>query len=157
MKSPGTNQLIAEVDHPCGWTASGVARARHRDPADLQAFQTAFRLEPENAYTRRNAAALLVGSDPAAVLPLFEKALALLPDDQLRMLGYGSCLKQLARRKEPERTFRKCLAVNSLTEIAEQARAALTKLAHATMRSRVGGIHHLAPEGMFNTNPKTSC
>jgi tetratricopeptide (TPR) repeat protein len=127
-------------DHSHGWTALGVARSRRRDAQGaLEAFQTALRLDPANAYAMRNAGALLIEADPAAALPLFEKAAALLPDDQQTLLGYGRCLVCLSRELEGDRILRKCIGLNHLTDQAEQARTALRELAHKIMRSNVGG------------------
>ena len=79
-------------DHSPGWTALGVARSRCRDtPSALEAFQTALRLDPANAYALRNAGALLAEADPAAALPLFEKAATLLTGEW-KVLGSQSSL-----------------------------------------------------------------
>ncbi len=126
--------------HSHGWTALGVARSRRRDaPAALEAFQTALRLDPENAYAMRNTGALLMEADTAAALPLFEKAAAILPDDQQTLLGYGRCLLRLGRKDEADAILRKCIGLNPLTDQAEEARTALRQLAHEIMRSNVGG------------------
>ena len=128
--------------HSPGWTALGVARSRLRNaPGALEAFQTALRLDPANAYAMRNAGALLTEADPAAALPLFEKAAAILADDQQTLLGHGRCLLRLGRKDEADPILRKCISLNTLTDQAEQARTALRELAHDTMRSNVGGGH----------------
>jgi tetratricopeptide (TPR) repeat protein len=129
-----------EPDHSKGWTALGVALARTGDkPEALKAFQRALQLAPANAYALRNAGAILGETAPAEALPLFEKAAAILPDDQQTLLGHGVCLLHLGRTKEADRVLSKCIEVNPLSDTAEQARIAITRLAHQTMRNAVAG------------------
>jgi tetratricopeptide (TPR) repeat protein len=87
----------------------------------------------------RNAGAILAETDAAAALPLFQKAAELLPDDQQTLLGYGTCLLRLGRKDEADPLLTKCVKLNPLTETAEHARTARTKLAHETMRGNVAG------------------
>ena len=129
-----------EPDHSNGWTALGVALARSGDkPEALKAFRRALELAPANAYALRNAGAILGEAAPAEALPLFEKAAALLPDDQQNLLGYGICLLHLGRSKEADRFLSKCIEVNPLSDVAEQARVAITRIAHQNMRNAVAG------------------
>jgi Flp pilus assembly protein TadD len=133
---------LAELapNHSNGWTALGVARSRRREKASaLEAFQTALRLDPDNAYAMRNAGAILIESDAVAALPLLQKAAGILPGDQQTLLGYGVCLLRLGRKEEADPILIKCAEINPLTEAAEQARSARTKLAHETMRGAVAG------------------
>ena len=129
-----------EPDHSNGWTALGVALARSglRSEA-LKAFRRALELAPANAYALRNAGAILGETDPAEALPLFEKAAAILPEDPQTLLGYGICLLHLGRSKDAEDFLNKCIEINPLSDAAEQARVAVTKLAHETMRKAVAG------------------
>ena len=129
-----------EPDHSNGWTALGVALARTGDkPEALKAFQRALQLAPANPYALRNAGAILGEAAPAEALPLFEKAAAMLPDDQQTLLGHGVCLLHLGRTKEADCVLSKCIEVNPLSDTAEQARIAITRLAHQTMRNAVAG------------------
>ena len=129
-----------EPDHSNGWTALGVALARTGDkPEALKAFQRALRLDPANAYALRNAGAILGETAPAEALPLFEQAAAILPDDQQTLLGHGICLLHLGRATEADRILSKCIEINALSDTAEQARVAITKIAHQHMRNVVAG------------------
>ncbi len=126
--------------HSHGWTALGAALTRSGNkPRAAEAFQAALELDPTNAYAMRNAGAILAETDAAAALPLFEKATELLPDDQQTLLGYGTCLLRLGRKEEADPILIKCVKLNPLTETAEHARTARTRLAHETMRSNVAG------------------
>lgn len=127
-------------NHSHGWTALGVARARLGERATaLQAFQTALRLDTGNPYAMRNAGAILAENDAAAALPLLQKAAELLPNDQQTLLDYSKCLIRLGRSDEADPILIKCVKLNPLTETAEHARTARTKIAHETMRSNVAG------------------
>jgi tetratricopeptide (TPR) repeat protein len=126
--------------HSHGWTALGVAHVRKHDkPRGLEAFQAALQLDPANAYAMRNAAAILAETSPADAIPLYEKAAELLPEDQPTLFGYGDCLLRLGRQAEADPLLIKCIAINPLSDVAEQARTARTKLAHETMRGPVAG------------------
>lgn len=126
--------------HSRGWTALGVAHVRNRDKQrGLEAFQAALQLDPSNAYAMRNAAAILAETSPADAIPLFEKAAELLPEDQPTLFGYGACLLRLGRQEEADPLLIKCIDINPLSDVAEQARTARTKLAHETMRGTVAG------------------
>jgi Flp pilus assembly protein TadD len=130
---------IVPDDAP-GWTALGVALARSDDkPEALKAFRRALQLDPVNAYALRNAGAILSETDPAEALPFFEQAAEILTDDQQTLLGYGTCLLRLGRTTEADPILTKCIAVNPLSDTAEHARTARTKLAHQTMRNAVAG------------------
>jgi Flp pilus assembly protein TadD len=127
-------------NHSHGWTALGVARSRRGEKASaLEAFRTALRLDPTNPYAMRNTGAILIESDTAAALPFLQKAADILPTDQQTLLGYGACLLRLGRKEEADSILTKCVELNPLTETAEQARSARTKLAHETMRGTVAG------------------
>jgi Flp pilus assembly protein TadD len=129
-----------EPDHANGWTALGVALARSGDmPEALKTFRRALELAPANAYALRNAGAILGETAPAEALPLFAKAAAALPDDQQTLLGYGLCMLQLGRSKKADRILRKCIDVNPLSDVSEQARVAITRIAEQNMREVVGG------------------
>jgi len=126
--------------HSHGWTALGVAHARNRDQQSaLTAFQTALQLDPANAYAMRNAAAILAETTPADAIALYEKAVELLPEDQQTLFGYGACLLRLGRQAEADPILRKCIAINPLTDVAEEAKTARTKLAHDNLRGNVAG------------------
>lgn len=126
--------------HSHGWTALGVAHARNRDKQrGLEAFQTALQLDPSNASAMRNAAAILAETSPADAIPLFEKAAELLPEDQPTLFGYGTCLLRLGRNEEADPILIKCIDINPLSDVAEHARTARTKLAHENMRGTVAG------------------
>jgi tetratricopeptide (TPR) repeat protein len=126
--------------HSHGWTALGVAHARNRDKQrGLAAFQTALQLDPANAYAMRNAAAILAQASPADAIPLYEKAAELLPEDQRTLFGYGACLLRLGRQEEADPILIKCIAINPLSDVAEEAKTARTKLAHENMRGNVAG------------------
>jgi tetratricopeptide (TPR) repeat protein len=133
---------LAEVapDHANGWTALGVALSRAGNkPEALKTFQRALEVDPANAYAARNAGAIIAESNPAEALAFFEKAVAVLKDDQQTLLGYGTCLFSLGRKKEADQALNRCIEINPLSDTAEQARVARTKMAHASMRSAVGG------------------
>jgi Flp pilus assembly protein TadD len=127
-------------DHSHGWTALGVALSRSGNkPRAAEAFQAALKLDPSNAHAMRNAAAILAESAPAEALPLFQKAAAVLPNDQQTLLGYGTCLLRLGRSDDADPVLIKCIEINPLSDLAEHARTARTRLAHASMRSNVAG------------------
>lgn len=126
--------------HSHGWTALGVAHVRNRDnQRGLGAFQAALQLDPANAYAMRNAAAILAETSPAAAIPLFEKAAEILTEDQQTLFGYSTCLLRLGRKDEADSILIKCIEINPLSDVAEQARTARTKLAHESMRGTVAG------------------
>jgi len=129
-----------DPDRADGWTALGVALSRRRDnPAALTAFRRALQLDPANAYAMRNAGAILLETDAAEALPLFEQAAGILPADQQTLLGYGTCLLRLGRTTDADPLLIKCIDINPLTDTAEHARTARTKLSHETMRNAVAG------------------
>ncbi len=135
-------QHLVEIapEHSHGWTALGVALSRAgQGPEALRAFQRALEIDPANAYSARNAAAIIAETNPAEALSLFEKAVAVLKDDQQTLLGYGTCLLSLGRKNEADQALNRCIEINPLSDTAEQARVARTKMAHASMRSAVGG------------------
>jgi tetratricopeptide (TPR) repeat protein len=126
--------------HSHGWTALGVAFARSGNrPRAAEAFQAALKLDPSDACALRSAAAILAETVPAEALPLFEKAAAILPNDQQTLLGYGTCLLHLGRKDDADPVLIRCIEINPLSDTAEHARTARTKLAHETMCSNVAG------------------
>ena len=123
-----------------GWTALGVAWSRSGDSSTaLKAFRRALQIDPANAYAMRNAGAILNETNPAEALLLFEKAAEMLPADQQTLLGYGTCLLRLGRTTDADPILTKCIDINPLSDTAEHARAARTKLAHQSMRNAVAG------------------
>jgi tetratricopeptide (TPR) repeat protein len=126
--------------HSHGWTALGVAHSRNRERnSAFEAFKIALEIDPSNAHAARNAAASVAETSPEEALPLYERALEGLPDDQATLLGYGSCLLELGRTERADEVLRRCVEINPLSDAAEHARTARTKIAHQTMRGAVGG------------------
>ena len=83
-------QHLAEIapEHSHGWTAPGVALSRAgQRPEAVRAFQRALEIDPANAYAARNATAIISETNPAEARPLFEKAVAVLKDDQQTLAG----------------------------------------------------------------------
>ncbi|MEI6077188.1 MAG: tetratricopeptide repeat protein [Verrucomicrobiota bacterium] len=134
-------RLVAlDPGHSHGWTALGVALVRSGDkPEALQAFKEGLKIDPSNAYALRNAGAILGETEPDKALPLFEKAASILPGDQQTLIGLATCLLRLDRTVEADTIFQRCVELNPLSDTAEHARTARTRIAHETMRERVGG------------------
>lgn len=130
--------------HSYGWTALGVAYDRIGDEKNaLQTFRKAIDINPLDAYAMRNAAAILGETSPNEALILFEKAVLILPDDQPTLLGLATCLLKLNQKDKADKILKRCVNVNPLTDTAEHARTARTKIAHETMRENVGGAFRM--------------
>jgi tetratricopeptide (TPR) repeat protein len=127
-------------DEAKGWTALGVAYARNRDERRAtEVLSRAVVLDPDNPHALRNLAGLLLKESPAQALPLLERATRLLPDDQAARFGLAQCLLALARPAAADTEFARVIAVAPLSDIAEQARRARTRLAEDSFRSATAG------------------
>ena len=135
------SQLVEiEPDHSHGWTALGAAYVRSGDKKyALPALRKAIEIDPANGYALRNAGAILGETNPVEARILLEQAVRILPDDQQALLGLATCLSQLGDQDEADKLFKRCIAVNPLTNTAEHARTARTRIAHQKMRDKVDG------------------
>jgi hypothetical protein len=88
---------------------------------------------------QRNLAGLLLKDSSAQALPLLERATRLLPDDQAARFGLAQCLLALESPAAADAEFARVIVVAPLSDLAEQARQARTRLAEASFRSTTAG------------------
>jgi tetratricopeptide (TPR) repeat protein len=123
-----------------GWTALGVAYSRIGDGGRAtEALGKAVALEPDNPHSLRNLGGLLLKHSPDQALPLLERATHILPDVQAALFGLAQCLLALGRTSDADTQFARVIETSPLTEIAEQARQARTRLAEESHRSASAG------------------
>jgi len=123
-----------------GWTALGVAYSRNGDEESAtESLRKAVVLEPDNPHALRNLGGLLLKRSPDQALPLLERAAHILPEDQAARFGLAQCLLALGRSSDADTQFARVIETSPLTEIAEQARQARTRLAEASLRSATAG------------------
>jgi tetratricopeptide (TPR) repeat protein len=123
------------------WNSLGIAYQRKRElkPA-LDALRKSHELAPENPYTLRNLAALLLESSSAESLIYAKRAADLLPGDQRTLFGYAVALERNGDPGTASTILKRAINVAPFTQLAEACRAELTKLAHSGMRERGGEL-----------------
>lgn len=129
-----------EPENARAWTALGVALFRNQKlPEAEQALRRGVELDPEDGYAQRNLGGLLIGRDLQEGLRHLEKAASLLPDDQAAQFNFGLALLQNDQMAEADRSLQRAIELAPLTDVAEQARAARSRIAHQNMRKAAGG------------------
>jgi tetratricopeptide (TPR) repeat protein len=130
--------------HAHAWTGIGVAYQRmgNRDLA-LEAMLKAVEAGPEDGYSRRNLGAMLMsaGRKDEAVFHL-RAARKALPHDPQTVYGLAAALDDIGgedKRAEADELYQVVIERWPGHPVAEHARTARTKLAHESMRSKVGG------------------
>ena len=121
----------------------GVAYTRlgRRDDAE-RALREAIYQEPENAFAKRNLAAVLGNSGKLQeALPMFRQAASLSPNDPGVQLGLAQCLEQLGgdHRKEADKVYEQIVKKFSGHPAAEIALAARNKIAGEDLHATVDG------------------
>ena len=121
----------------------GVAYTRldRREDAE-RALREAIHQEPENAFAKRNLAAVLGNSGKVQeALPLFRQAASLTPNDPDVQLGLAQCLEQLGGdyRKEADKVYGQIVKKFSDHPVAEMALAARNKIAGEDLHATVDG------------------
>lgn len=130
--------------HAHAWTAIGVAYQRmgKRDLA-LEPMQKAVEAAPSDGYARRNLGAMLMGAGKhTEALEQFRAARKALPHDGQTLFGLASALEALGgapQTEEADELYQVVIQKFPGSQVAEMARKARTQLAHANMRSSVGG------------------
>ena len=104
-----------------------------------KALRRALEIDPENAYALRNLGTLQQQSAPELALDGLQKAAQMMPDDQRAQFAYAQCLLELGQEDEADPILERVIDMDSLSDIAEMARSARRKLAHASMRANVAG------------------
>ncbi len=123
------------------WNALGVAYQRRKDNLfAVQALEKSHEIEPNNPYTLRNLAALLIESDPQRSLDFLRKAASLLPDDQRTNYGLALALLRKGDTSDADKALVKTIEIAPFTEIAELCKQERTKIAQSAMRERGGNL-----------------
>jgi len=139
-------EALVEQDpgHVHGRVALGVAQARAgRVDEAIATLQAAVRLAPDDPYVRRNLGGLLAkkGVFADAVLHLRE-AVRLLPTDQQSLYGLARTLRALGQEddlSEADELFRRAIAADPESDIAEQCRRERSEVAQRAFRSGADG------------------
>lgn len=130
--------------HAHAWTGIGVAYQRmgKRELA-LEPMQKAVDADPADGYGRRNLGAMLMG------LRRYDEALAhlrqarkALPHDAQTLYGLAAALEAVGgdeNQDEADELYQVVIHRWPGSEVAELSRAARTKRAHQSMRSKAGG------------------
>lgn len=98
--------------------------------------------DPENAFAKRNLAAVLARSGKAAeALPYFRQAASLAPNDAGVQLGLAQCLDELGGdyRKEADKIYAEVVRRFPDHPVAEIAKKARNKIANAQLHATVDG------------------
>ncbi len=136
-EAEGLLRRLAER-HPSdanGWTALGVVLSRqHRAEEAVAAFRRALAIDASNSHALRNLGALVAKTSPADALSLFEQAVSLSPEDTRSLFAMGQCLYTLERLQESDGFLKRCIELEPLSEVANQARGTRTLIAERLLR-----------------------
>ena len=130
--------------HAHAWTGIGVAYERMGKPdLALEPMRKAVESDPSDGYARRNYGAMLMGlnRDDEALLNL-RAAREALPHDPQTIYGLATVLNKIGGDDELEEADELFIVVIErfpASPVAELARTARTKLAHESLRDKVGG------------------
>ena len=130
--------------HAHAWTGIGVAYQRMGKRAQaLEPMQKAVEADPADGYARRNLGAMLLsaGQNDEGLAQLREARKAL-PHDPQTLYGLASALDAVGgddNQVEADELYQVVIQKFPGSQVAELAREARTKLAHQSMRSKVGG------------------
>ncbi|MCZ8218847.1 MAG: tetratricopeptide repeat protein [Acidovorax sp.] len=130
--------------HAHAWTGIGVAYQRmgKREQA-IEPMQKAVEADPSDGYARRNLGAMLLGAGQyAEALEHLRAARRAIPHDPQALYGLASVLEAVGgedNEEEADELYLVLIQKFPGAQVAEMAREARTKLAHKSMRSKVGG------------------
>lgn len=133
-----------DPQHAHAWTGIGVAYQRmgKREQA-LEPMQKAVEADPTDGYARRNLGAMLLGAGrDTEALEHLRAARRALPHDAQTLYGLASALDTVdgeGNKEEADELYEVVIQKFPGSQVAELAREARTKLAHASMRAKVGG------------------
>ena len=120
-----------------------MAHARLGNPdAAEAALRTAVRLEPENAYAKRNLAGVLARNGKSnEALPFFRQAASIAPKDPGSLLGLAQCLEELGGEhlKEAGTVYEKILRQFPDDPVGDIARKARNRLSNDNLHQTVDG------------------
>lgn len=133
-----------DPEHAHAWTGIGVAYQRMgKSEQALEPMQRAVDADPTDGFGRRNLGATLLGlGRHDEGLTHLREARRALPHDPQTTYGLATALEAVGgdeNEEEADELYQVVIQRWPGSELAEQARAALTKRAHTNMRSRVGG------------------
>jgi tetratricopeptide (TPR) repeat protein len=140
------SQRAEDVD---GRIALGVAYARNSEELKaIEVLQIACAEHPSNAFAHRNlgGALLRAGRSDDALLCL-KSATQLDPSDTGSWLGLGQAFARLSKNAEADNAFRKVIEIAPRSEIADAARAELTRLAEQSLRAN--GVKGNRPDAVM--------
>lgn len=130
--------------HAHAWTGIGVAYQRMgKSEQALEPMQKAVEADPSDGYARRNLGAMLLGSGKHQdALEHLRVARRTIPHDPQAIYGLASALEAIGgevNEEEADELYLILIQKYPGSQVAELAREARTKLAHKSMRSKVGG------------------
>lgn len=133
-----------EPTHAHAWTGIGVAYQRMgKSEQALEPMQKAVEADPSDGYARRNLGAMLMGSGKhEEALEHLRAARRTIPHDPQAIYGLASALQAIGgveNEEEADELFLVLIQKFPGSQVADLAREARTKLAHKSMRSKVGG------------------
>lgn len=130
--------------HAHAWTGIGVAYQRMgKNDLALEPMRKAVEADPSDGYARRNYGAILMGQKRnAEALIHLRAARDALPHDPQTIYGLAAALNQIGGEDNLEEADELYVVVIErwpASPVAELARTARTKLAHRSLRDKVGG------------------
>ena len=136
--------VAAEPANVNARVALGVAHGRAgRTDEAITALDDAVTVAPDNPWARRNLGAMLGKAGRAAESePHLREAARLLPDDQQALYGLAHILVVLGGDEclhEADGLFRRAIAIDPDSELAEVCRKELSQIAQGRFRSAVDG------------------
>lgn len=144
------------------WIALGVALSRNKQDKDAEkALRRGIELDPEDGYGFKNLGGLVARRNPEEGLKLLARASLLLPDDPVAQCSYGMALLENGQATEADKVLKRVVEMAPLTEAAEDARTALTRIAQGAMQKPSGGMprmdavmYCLAAMRLFRESPE---
>jgi tetratricopeptide (TPR) repeat protein len=91
-------------------------------------LEIAMEKEPKNILIRNNLAAVVERTDPAAALELYQKTLALAPDDPRTMMSMAMALEDMGRRQEALHWYGQTLQHDPQDSLSPMVRFRIAKL-----------------------------
>ncbi len=138
------NAVKLDPSHAHAWTGIGVAYQRMGKPElALQPMQKAVAAAPADGYARRNLGAVLMGlHQHDEALAHLREARKALPHDAQTTYGLAAALESVGGDEnlmEADELYQIVIQRWPASPVAELARESRTKLAHQSMRAKVGG------------------
>lgn len=125
--------------------ALGVAHSRSgNNRRAIEELQDAVERDPGNLWAHRNLAACLAQEGQLdRAKEHFLRAVQISGDDQSSLFGLARCYERLGDLKAADDFYHRTLKADEYSEIAQQAKEALTRLAKETFRSKTGGSERM--------------